>query len=168
MADTTNVFEFAMKMEKDGQEFYEDQASRTDNPALKKIWQQLAQDEIKHYQIFKRLRDGEIKEAAAMANLGTAILNTSKTVFEQLPREDFKFGQDVFAAWEKAKDLEIKTEAFYRQKSSEATEDEVRQSFTLLADEEHKHVTLIEHVLDFLHQPKSWLDDAEWSNLTQA
>jgi rubrerythrin len=168
MADTTNVFEFAMKMEKDGQEFYEDQASRSDNPALKKIWEQLAQDETKHYQIFKRLRDGEIKEAAAMANLGTSILNTSRTVFEQLPREDFKFGQDVFAAWEKAKQLEIDTENFYRLKSDEATQDEVKQAFGLLAGEEHKHATLIEHVLDFLNQPKSWLDDAEWSNLTQA
>jgi rubrerythrin len=168
MPDTTNVFEFAMKMEKDGQDFYEDQASRADNPALKKIWEQLAQDEVKHYQIFRRLRDGEIKEAAAMANLGTTILSTSKTVFEQLPREDFKFGHDVFAAWEKAKQLEIDTETFYREKSGESSDSDVKNSFGLLADEEHKHVTLIEHVLDFLHQPKSWLDDAEWSNLSNA
>lgn len=168
MADTTNVFEFAMKMEKDGQAFYEDQASRTNNPALKKIWEQLAKDEVKHYEIFKRLRDGEVKEAAAMANLGTTILNTSQTVFEQLPREDFKFGQDVFDAWEKAKQLEIDTENFYREKAKEASEEDVRNSFVLLADEEHKHVTLVEHVLEFLHQPKSWLDDAEWSNLSQA
>ncbi len=165
MPDTTNVFEFAMKMEKDGQDFYEDQASRTDNPALEKIWLQLAQDEVKHYEIFKRLRNGEIKEAAAMAELGTTILNTSKTVFEQLPREDFKFGDDVFAAWEKAKQVELDTEKFYREKAGESKEGEVKYAFNLLADEEHKHVVLIEKVLEFLHQPKSWLDDAEWSNL---
>ena len=168
MPDTTNVFEFAMKMEKDGQDFYEDQASRNDNPALKKIWLQLAQDEVKHYEIFKRLRDGEIKEAAAMASLGTVILNTSKTVFEQLPREDFKFGSDIFAAWEKAKKVELDTEKFYREKAGESKEPDIKNAFSLLADEEHKHVTLIEHVLEFLHQPKSWLDDAEWSNLSKS
>ncbi len=163
-----NVFEFAMKMEKDGQNFYESEAAKTNNPALKKIWQQLAGDEIKHYEIFKRFRDGEVHEAKAMSELGTQILNTAKTVFEQLPRTgtDFHFGDDVIAAWNKAQGLEEATEKFYREKSTEEKLPEVKRAFSLLADEEHKHVVLIEHVLEFLHQPKSWLDDAEWSNIT--
>ncbi len=163
-----NVFEFAMKMEKDGQHFYESEASRTNNPALRKIWLQLAGDEIKHYEIFKRFRDGEVHEAKAMSELGTQILATAKTIFEQLPKgsDDMKFGDDVIAAWNKAQDLERETEKFYRQKSSEEKAPEVQKAFGLLADEEHKHVVLIEHVLEFLHQPKSWLDDAEWSNIT--
>lgn len=164
-----NVFEFAMKMEKDGQHFYESEASRTKHPALRKIWLQLAGDEIKHYEIFKRLRDGEIQEAKAMSELGTQILASAKTIFEQLPRgeADAKFGDDVIAAWNKAQDIERETEKFYRDKSKEEKVPEVKRAFGLLADEEHKHVVLIEHVLEFLHQPKSWLDDAEWSNISQ-
>lgn len=160
-----NVFEFAMKMEKDGQNFYEAEAAKTNNPALKKIWQQLASDEVKHYEIFKRFRDGDVLEAKAMSELGTQILNTAKTVFEQLPKSDFHFGDDVIAAWTKAQKLETDTEHFYRDKAKEEKLPEVKHAFGLLADEEHKHVVLIEHVLEFLHQPKSWLDDAEWSNI---
>lgn len=162
-----NVFEFAMKMEKDGENFYNAEAAKTSHPALKKIWQHLASDEVKHYEIFKRFRDGEVHEAAAMSELGTQILNTAKTVFEQLPKavEQFHFGEDVIAAWDKAQHLEIETEKFYRDKANEEKASEVKRAFTLLADEEHKHVVLIEHVIEFLHQPKSWLDDAEWSNL---
>lgn len=167
MAQVTNVFEFAMKMEKDGQHFYEEQAASSPNPALKKIWLQLAGDEIKHYEIFRRLRDGEVQEAAAMAELGTEILSSAKSVFQSLPKEDFQFGNDILGAWEKAQEIEVKTEQFYRTKANEEANSDVRKAFMLLADEEHKHVILIEHVLDFLHQPKSWLDDAEWSNLTQ-
>lgn len=165
-----NVFEFAMKMEKDGQHFYESEAARTPNPALKKIWLQLAGDEIKHYEIFRRLRDGEIQEAKAMAELGTKILATAKTVFEQLPKDgsDFKFGDDVIAAWNKAQQVELDTEKFYREKAGEEPKAEIKRAFSLLAEEEHKHVVLIEHVLEFLHQPKSWLDDAEWSNIAHS
>lgn len=164
-----NVFEFAMKMEKDGQNFYESESAKTKNPALKKIWLQLASDEIKHYEIFKRFRDGDVQEAKAMSELGTQILNTAKTVFELLPKtgSDFNFGDDVIAAWTKAQHLETETEQFYREKSTEEKLPEVKRAFSLLADEEHKHVVLIEHVLEFLHQPKSWLDDAEWSNIAQ-
>ncbi|MGB5107697.1 MAG: ferritin family protein [Candidatus Zixiibacteriota bacterium] len=163
-----NVFEFAMKMEKDGQNFYESEAAKSKNPALKKIWQQLAGDEIKHYEIFKRFRDGDVNEAKAMAELGTQILNTAKTIFEQLPKSgtDFNFGDDVIAAWNKAQHLENETEKFYREKAVEEKLPDVKSAFKLLADEEHKHVVLIEHVLAFLHEPKSWLDDAEWSNIS--
>jgi rubrerythrin len=161
-----NVFEFAMKMEKDGQEYYEMHAAKESNVALKKIWQQLAADETKHYEIFRRMKDGQIGEAAKMSAVGTTILDTAKTVFKELAakEKDVKFGKDVFEAWEKAQDVEIETEEFYRQKQEEEKDPEVKKAFGLIADEENKHVNLIEHVLDFLHEPRSWLEDAEWNN----
>ncbi|MFH2056115.1 MAG: ferritin family protein [bacterium] len=162
-----NVFEFAMKMEADGRAYYESRAAATSNPALKRIWQQMAEDEIKHYEIFRRFRDGEVPSAAEMATGGTKILEGSKTVFEELSKsEDLSsFGGDEIEAWEKAKQLEVETEKFYREKATEEKDQRIGKSFNLLADEEHKHVHLIEHVLDFLNQPKQWLENAEWSNL---
>lgn len=162
-----NVFEFAMKMEKDGQEYYESCAAKTSNSALKRIWKQLAEDEVKHYEIFRRFRDGEVPSAASMAAEGTKILSTAKTVFEEIAaaEHDYTFSGDEFSAWEKAKQLEIDTETFYREKAAEESNVDISKSFNLLADEERKHVHLIEHVLQFLHEPKQWLDDAEWSNL---
>jgi rubrerythrin len=164
-----NVFEFAMKMEKDGQAYYEEHAAKETNSALKKIWQQLAKDETKHYEIFHRMKDGQIGEAAKMAKVTTQILTNVKTVFEELAakKQEFKFSKDVFAAWEKAQDVEIETEEFYRQKQGEESDPEVKKAFGLIADEENKHVNLIEHVLDFLHEPRSWLEDAEWNNINK-
>lgn len=162
-----NIFEYAMKMEEDGRKYYEEQAGKASNPALKRIWQQLAEDEIKHYEIFRRFRDGETPKAAEMASAGTKILEGTKTVFEtMLEKEaDYKFSGDEMAAWEKAKALEIDTEKFYREKAEESSDADVKRSFNLLADEEHKHQHLIEHVIAFLNEPRQWLDDAEWSNL---
>jgi rubrerythrin len=164
-----NVFEFAMKMEKDGQTYYEQHAAKESNPALKKIWEQLAGDEAKHYEIFRRMKDGQIGEAAKMSSVETKILATAKTVFQELSAKDkdVKFSKDIFEAWEKAQDVEVETEEFYRQKQEEEKDPEVKKAFGLLADEEKKHVHLIEHVLDFLHEPRSWLEDAEFNSIDQ-
>jgi rubrerythrin len=164
-----NVFEYAMKMEEDGRKYYEEQAGNATSGALKRIWQQLAEDEIKHYEIFRRFRDGEVSTAAKMAAAGTKILDGAKTVFSEMSENDknLTFSGDELAAWEKAKQLEVDTQVFYREKANEATDDEVKKSFNLLADEENKHQHLIEHVMDFLREPRQWLDDAEWSNLGQ-
>ncbi len=162
-----NVFEFAMKMEKDGQTYYETHAAKETNPALKQIWQQLAADEVKHYEIFRRMKEGQIGEAAKMSSVGTKILENAKTVFQELAAKgkDVSFSRDVFEAWEKAQDVEIETEEFYRKKQDEEKDPAVKKAFGLIADEENKHVNLIEHVLDFLHEPKAWLEDAEWGNI---
>ena len=133
-----NVFEFAMKMEKDGQTYYEEHAAKETSSALKKIWQQLAKDETKHYEIFRRMKDGEIGEAAKMAKVTTQILTDVKTIFEELAakKQEFKFSRGVFEAWEKAQDVEIETEDFYRQKEQDEKDPEVKKAFGLLADEE--------------------------------
>ena len=77
-----NIFEFAMKMEMDGKQFYEESAAKTDSPELKRILLELASDEEKHYTIFRALRDGvpvEYEDAKK-----TKILTEVKNVFEAL------------------------------------------------------------------------------------
>jgi rubrerythrin len=102
-----------------------------------------------------------------MAEAGTKILEGTKTVFQQMSEKEAKysFSGDELAAWEKAKQLEADTEKFYREKAEESSDAKVKKSFNLLADEENKHQHLIEHVLNFLREPRQWLDDAEWSNI---
>ena len=52
-----NIFEFAMKMEEDGRAFYLENAEKTSLPGLKRILTELAEDELKHYLLFKALND---------------------------------------------------------------------------------------------------------------
>ena len=49
-----NVFDFAMKMEKDGEAFYREIAGKTKNPGLKSIFTTLADEEMEHYKTFKK------------------------------------------------------------------------------------------------------------------
>ena len=77
-----NIFEYAMKMEEDGRAFYLEHADKTSVPELKRVLVELAEDELKHYNIFKALRDkqpAEYKESEK-----TTILSTVKNIFEEL------------------------------------------------------------------------------------
>ena len=60
-----NIFELAMKLEKEGEQAYRDLAAGTTNEGLKSIFTMLAEDEVKHYQTFLALSKSEQVEAPA-------------------------------------------------------------------------------------------------------
>ena len=164
-----DVFQFAMKMEQDGRAFYEKMAKHTENETVKNILLELAQDEIKHYQIFKQFSEGDFSGVEKMKTSSTKVLQTARNVFQKLAKSkvSFSFASVVKATWKEAQNIENKSEDFYRSKATEEKNADIKKTLTLIADEEHKHWTLIEHVLQFLDRPKQWLEDAEWNHLDQ-
>ena len=65
-----NVFEHAMKMEEDGRKYYLDQAKQAKSPALRRILAELADDELKHYNLFKKMRDNQFNADSAASGTG--------------------------------------------------------------------------------------------------
>lgn len=160
------AFEQAMKMEVDGRAYYLEHAQKASIPALKKILLELADDELKHYNLFKELHESQsatYDEAGA-----TTIYSTTKNVFELL--KDEKGGQDLptdpASVWEHARRVEKDSEDFYREKAAETDDASQKNIWIAIADEEHKHYTAIDHVVDFLKKPTEWLENAEWSGLS--
>ncbi|HWR83299.1 MAG TPA: ferritin family protein [Candidatus Deferrimicrobium sp.] len=162
-----NIFEFAMKMEEDGRKFYLEHAAKQASPHLKRILEELADDERKHYAIFKSLNEGLPAEFERTRE--TKILSSVRNVFETLKseRKELSFPPDAQQIWEQAREIEKKSEDFYRQKAGEVTLSEQKQILNRIADEEHKHWVTVESVIKFLDRPRHWLEDAEWSNLEE-
>jgi len=159
-----DIFDFAMKMETDGRNYYLENADKTNVPQLKSIFLQMADDELKHYEIFKALRDGALAEYDESRK--TTILSSAKNVFETLKSEGSKFSFDagVEKIWEQARDVEKKAEAFYREKANEVTDERQKHILNRIADEEHHHWVTLDHVIKFLRHPETSLEDAEWSS----
>jgi len=162
-----NVFEYAMKMETDGRKFYLEHAEKVTAPELKKILLELADDELKHYNLFKALHDGKAAEYKVAEK--TTILTTVKNVFEAMKsaNKDYRFPSDAGKIWEQALEVEKKSEVFYRQKANEVTPANEKIILNSIADEEHRHWVTLNNVIQFLGRPKNYLADAEWSNLEE-
>ncbi|NUO05704.1 MAG: hypothetical protein HUU07_09975 [Candidatus Brocadia sinica] len=54
-----NIYDYAMQMEKDGENYYRDSARKIDNAGLKKILGILANAEVKHYDILQKMKKNE-------------------------------------------------------------------------------------------------------------
>ena len=155
------------KSEQDGKEYYLAEAARTDVPELKKILEQLADDEQKHYNIFKAMKEGKIVKYDEAKQ--TTILNSVRNVFEVLKGQNkqFAFSPDVKGVWEEAQKVEKKSEDFYREKAGEVTDDAHRTILNRIADEERKHWVTIENVIRFIDRPSTWLENAEWNHIEE-
>jgi rubrerythrin len=161
------IFDFAMKMEQDGEAYYRKLADEANNPGLASILNFLADEEVKHYKIFKKLRDGQTDELPE-----STLLSDVTNIFEDLSKEyetnketPFEFSADQPQFYRKAQDLEKQSEMFYRDKA-EDTEDEKTKTLMLkIADEEKRHYFVLENIIDFVTHPKRWIEDAEWSKI---
>jgi rubrerythrin len=162
-----NIFEYAMQMETDGRNYYLDHAAKITQPELKKILVEMADDELKHYNLFKALRDGHATDYKEESR--TAIFATAKNVFEEMKaaNKDYTFPGDARKIWEVARDVEKKSEAFYREQASVVDRPEQKNVLTKIADEEHRHWVILNNVLDYLNRPHQFLENAEWNGLEE-
>jgi rubrerythrin len=160
-----DIFEYAMQMEVDGRNFYNEHAAKATQPELKRILLEMADDELKHYNLFKALKDGQAAEYKEETK--TKILATLKNVFQEIQssNKDFSFGNDAKKIWEQARDVERKAEIFYREQATVVDKPNQKAALNKIADEEHRHWVTLQHVIEFIDQPSRFIADAEWSNL---
>lgn len=157
-----DIFEFAINMERDGRQYYLDLVSKTSHTGLQKILTMLADDEQKHEQIIAQSRSG----SCGMTE--TTVLEAAKNIFQQA--RDFgdvaDLSGDEAALYRHAMELEQKSISFYLDRADQEEQPQQKQLFETLADEEKKHYRLLEGLVDFVTQPETWLEDAEFTHLT--
>lgn len=159
-----NIFDYAMQIEKEGENYYRSLAKITQNGGLKSIFGWLADEEVKHYRIFESMK---AKERPVLAE--TVILHEAKTVFEQMKakHEPFHFESAQIDAYKKAQAIEKKSQDFYEEKAK-VVKDAYQQKVLLeIAEEEKKHYFLLENVIQFVSRPELWLENAEFYQLEE-
>ncbi len=159
-----NIFDFAMQMEKDGEQYYRNSAQKTQNAGLKKILGMLADAEVKHYDILQKMKKNETTQLP-----DSEILSHVKNIFVQMKEEkdtlDVNVGQKVL--YKKGQEIEKKSQEFYTGKAAEATNPSQREIFLKIADEEKRHYVILENIINFISRPYNWLENAEWYHLEE-
>lgn len=161
------IFDFAMKMEKDGEAYYRKLAAEANNTGLENILTFLADEEVKHYNIFKKLNEGtasDLPESTLMEDVTNIFEGLSK-VYEEDKNTPFEFDASQPQFYRKAQDLEKQSEMFYRDKAEESEDEKTKALLNKIADEEKRHYFVLENIIDFVQHPQRWIEDAEWNKL---
>ena len=156
-----DIYEYAMQMERDGENLYRDLADKTGNRGLKSILLLLADAEVRHYKLFQNMKKNE-----KVSMTDTSILNDVKNVFVKM-KEEKSFDVDVsqIDMYRKAQGIEKMTENFYRARAQEVKDKSQAEIFLKIADEEKKHYFIIENIINFVNRPATWLENPEWYHL---
>lgn len=153
-----DIFEYAMQMEKDGENYYRRLVQATDNKSVKTIFTMLADEEVKHFNIIE-----DAKSQTPQQVRESTILHDTKNIFTELQQaaEQWNLDDEQKELYKKARDIEEKSRKFYLEKA-QLVPAEQKQIFLKLAEEERKHYLLLENILQLVSRPESWLENAEF------
>jgi rubrerythrin len=158
-----DVFEFAMKMEKDGEGYYRELAKKSATSGLNNIFTMLAKAEVVHYEIFRKMKENQKVKVS-----DTKILSQVKNVFETMREEkDTESAVTQTDLYRKALEAEKSSREFYLSKASEVKDPEQKDIFHRIADEEKKHYLILQEIVDFVSRPQTWLENPEWYHLEE-
>jgi len=159
-----NVFDFALKMEEDGKAFYEKLAVETNVPELKSIFSLLAAAEEEH-----RKAIAAMKKDTPPGTADSKVLEKTRNVFQGLlERKDacamLKGDSDGYRHVIKIAMAGIK---LYEEMAGKETNPATAKVLLMLAEEERKHLEIMENIYDFVEAPKDFLAWGEFSNLKE-
>ena len=156
-----DIFEFAIQMECEGQDYYRQLASKTAHTGIKNILNMLADDELKHQEAIEKAQTSSCDMPE------TGVLDNAKNVFRQMQDfgGDIDLSGDEEQLYRHAMDLELKSRSFYKDKADQMESPGQKDLFLKLAEEENKHYHVLSNLVDFVAAPKTWLADAEFEHL---
>lgn len=160
-----NVYEYAMKVEKDGEKYYRDLAAKTNDAGLKSILTMLADEEVKHYIVFERMNNNKIIPTQPHVD----IFKHTQNIFQQLQKSNNlpTFTQDQIELYKNAFRSEESSYKFYTEKALMLEEGEQKKAFLRIAEEERQHMILLENLIDYVSAPTQWVESAEFNNLSE-
>jgi len=160
-----NIYQYAMKLEKDSENYYNRLMSKTDDVGLQAILKMLADEEAKHFNIVEQMEKTNICPELAETN----ILKNAKNIFMQIKGKNLEFNFDLTQAdfYREAQEFEEKSYQHYLEMSAKV-EDEAQKNLLLkLAEEEKKHMFLLENLVEFVSRPETWVENAEFNHLDE-
>jgi rubrerythrin len=159
-----NALEVALNNEMREREFYYKNASRTKNPLGKKMFQQIGDDELEHYERLKQLHQKWIKQEKWPETVPLKVKDTIvKDILAQFLNkvDETKGDSDDLTAVRTALDFEAKGAKFYAEIRDSVTNPKEKEFFDLLSKMENEHYLSLKDTEEYFVDPVSWYRKAE-------
>jgi len=151
------IFEMAIELELNGEQFYRSLAEDAKSSGLKTIFNMLADDETKHKTIFEKMQSEDHSEIS-----DTLIIKEANTIFKQFNKGDFTNEVKQLEVYKRALELEQKSIEYYKELIYLAENEKTRSAILKIISEERKHSDLLEFLIEYVAKPDTWVEDAEF------
>jgi rubrerythrin len=167
-----NALKVALNNETKEREFYLKHAKRTTHPLGKLMFQQIADDELEHYERLKQLHEKWEKgeqwpETLPLEVHGTIVNKIMNGILKKVD-ETQEADDDDLTAVRTAIDFEAKGAKFYGELRDMVSDRKEKRFFDLLAKIENEHYLSLKDTEEYLTDPASWYRKAEHHSLDGA
>ena len=167
--DRLNALEVALNNETREREFYLKNAKRTKNPLGKKMFQQIGDDELEHYERLKQLHQKWTKQEKWPETVPLKVKDTivKDILLEFVKKVDktAKGDSNDLEAVRTAIDFEAKGAKFYAELRDSVTNPTEKQFFDLLSKMENEHYLSLKDTEEYFIDPASWYRTKEHHTL---
>jgi rubrerythrin len=159
-----NVFDCAIKMEEEATLGYQALAASATDQELKNLFTMLAQAEQEHHHALVQMKQS---------------IDTKKPEFKALDQAECLF-KPLLAKRELLAHLKGDPDAYqlvvaqeeqgiklYQELADQSKDEGYRQILLKIADEERKHLSIVENIYAFVESPRTFLASGEFSNLKE-
>jgi rubrerythrin len=170
--DRLNALEVALNNETRERKFYLKQAKRTKNPLGKRMFQQIGDDELEHYQRLKQLHRKWAKQEkwpeTVPLKVKDTVVRDILLEFVQKVDQMAKGDSDDLEAIRTAVDFEAKGAKFYAELRDGVSDPKEKEFFDLLSKMENEHYVSLKDTEEYFIDPASWYRKAEHHTLDGA
>lgn len=159
-----NVFDCALKMEEEARTHYEKLAEAAPVPELKNIFTMLASAEAEHHEALVKMK-GELDPAAAVfKSLDDAACAFRPLLGKRDLMAELRDDPDGYRHVVKEEEESVR---FYEDLAAKADTEEAKKLLLSLAEEEKRHLSIVENIYSFVESPQTYLAWGEFSNLKE-
>lgn len=167
--DRLNALELALNNKMREQEFYLKHAHRTTHPLGKKMFQQIGDDELEHYERIKQLHETWSKKERWPETVPLKVKETMvKDIlvdFVKKANEKTRGDSNDLEAVRIALEFEAKGAKFYAEIRDVSSDPKERDFFDLLAKMEYEHYLSLKDTEEYFIDPASWYRKMEHHTL---
>jgi len=164
-----NALEVALNNEMREREFYLKNAKRTKNALGKKMFQQIGDDELEHYERLKQLHQKWAKQEKWPETVPLKVRDTivKDILLDFVKKVDVtaKGDSDDLEAVRTAIDFEAKGAKFYADLRDSVSNPKEKEFFDLLSKMENEHYLSLKDTEEYFIDPASWYRKAEHHTL---
>lgn len=153
------ILEIALKLENDGEKYYQEQAEKNKDNPLYNVFMKLSEQEKKHAEVIKKNADD-----LSYALEDDDIMSDVKKIFNDLNDFDVEHTKQPTQLdfYRMAMEKEVESIELYTKLLKQSDDDQSKKLYEWLIGQEENHKKILNDLVDMLFNAEEWVEHAEF------